>query len=140
MRQLFKKIAAIFMSFVVVFSTMSFTISEHYCGGDLVNIAVFFEVDSCEMEMEMKMSSTSDDCNLEQEDCCNDVVKIVEGQSELRMDISNLSFNQQVFVASFVYSYVNLFEGLDKNIVPFKNYSPPLLVTDIQVLDQVFLI
>ena len=138
MKQFSQKIASVLMAFVVVFSTMSFTISEHYCGGDLVSTTVFFEVDSCEMEM--KTPSTSEDCNFKQEDCCNDVVKIVEGQSELRMDISNLSFNHQVFVASFVYSYVNLFEGLDKNIVPFKNYSPPLLVTNIQVLDQVFLI
>ena len=58
----------------------------------------------------------------------------------LKTDLSNLTFQQQVFVTAFSYSYVNLFEGLDENIVPFKNYAPPLIVTDIQVLDQVFLI
>ncbi len=128
------------MAFVVVFSTMSFNISQHYCGGDLINTAIFFEVDSCEMDMEMNMPSSSEDCNLEQEDCCNDVVKIIEGQSELKTNLSNLNFEQQVFISSFVYSYINLFEGLEENIIPFKNYSPPLIVTDIQVLDQVFLI
>jgi len=140
MNQIFKKISAILMAFVVVFSTMSFTISQHYCGGDLVNTAMFFEVDSCEMEMEMNMPSSTEDCNFEQEDCCKDVINIIEGQNELNQQFINLNFDQQVFITSLVYSYVNLFEGLDKNIVPFKNYSPPLIVTDIQVLDQVFLI
>lgn len=142
MSQIFKKIAAILMSFVVFFSTMSFTISEHYCGGDLVNTAIFFEADSCEMEMEMEMNmtSSSEDCNLEQEDCCKDIVKIIEGQNEIQQQFVNLNIDQQVFISSFVYSYINLFRGFDKNIVPFKNYSPPLIVTDIQVLDQVFLI
>jgi len=140
MKQIFNKILAILMSFVVLFSTMSFTISEHYCGGDLVNTAMFFEADSCEMEMEMDMSSSTEDCNFEKEDCCKDINKIVEGQNELNIQVVNLDFEQQSFIASFIYSYINLFEGLDKNVVPFKNYSPPLIVKDIQVLDQVFLI
>jgi hypothetical protein len=119
---------------------MSFTISEHYCGDYLVDSAVFSKAESCEMEMEMDMSSSTEDCNFEKEDCCKDINKIVEGQNELNIQVVNLDFEQQSFIASFIYSYINLFEGLDKNVVPFKNYSPPLIVTDIQVLDQVFLI
>jgi len=138
MKDLFKKISAILMAFVVLFSTMSFTISEHYCGDDLVDSAIFSKAESCGMEMELP--STTKDCSVQKKNCCNDVIKIVEGQNELKPQFINLDFDQQVFVASFVYSYINLFEGLDKNVVPFKNYSPPLIVTDIQVLDQVFLI
>jgi len=140
MKDFLKKISAILMSFVVLFSTMSFTVSEHYCGSDLVNRAIFSTAESCEMEMEMNMSPSSEDCNFDEEDCCNDVIKLVEGQNELKPQFINLDFDQQVFIASFVYSYINLFEGLDTNVVPFKNYSPPLIVTDIQVLDQVFII
>ena len=126
------------MTFVVVFSTMSFTISEHYCGDHLVDSALFSKAESCGMEMQ-KPSPTKD-CSLKKDNCCSDIIKQIEGQGELKIDFTSLNFEQQVFVASFVYSYINLFEGLDKNVVPFKNYSPPLIVTDIQVLDQVFLI
>lgn len=138
MRQLFKKISAILMVFVVVFSTMSFTISEHYCGHHLVDSGLFSKAESCGMEM--KKPTSTKDCSVKKDNCCSDVVKQFEGQNELKTDTSNLNFEQEIFIASFIYSYINLFEGLDKNIVPFKNYSPPLLVTDIQVLDQVFLV
>ena len=138
MNEIFKKIAAILMAFVVCFSTMSFSISEHYCGDHLVDSALFSKAESCGMELQKK--SPTNECSVDKEDCCSDVVKQIEGQTNLKTDLSNLTFQQQVFVTAFSYSYVNLFEGLDKNIVPFKYYSPPLIVTDLQVLDQVFLI
>jgi len=138
MKQLFKKISAIFMAFVVIFSTMSFTFSEHYCGEHMVDWALFSKAESCGMEMQKP--TPTEDCNIKKDNCCSDVVIQIEGQSELKTDLSRFDFNQHIFVASFVYSYVNLFEGLDENIVPFKYYSPPLLVRDIQVLDEVFII
>jgi len=138
MKQFFNKIIATFMAFVVLFSTMSFTISEHYCGDYLVDSALFSKAESCGMEMEVSLSV--DECSIEKDNCCSDVLKQIEGQNELKTDLSNLNFEQQLFVASFIYSYVNLFEGLEENIIPFKYYSPPLLIKDIQVLDEVFLI
>ena len=138
MKQFFNKIIATFMAFVVTFSTMSFTISEHYCGDYLVDSAVFSKAESCGMEMEVSLSV--DECSIEKDNCCSDVLKQIEGQNELKTDLSNLNFEQQLFVASFIYSYVNLFEGLEENIIPFKYYTPPLLIKDIQILDEVFLI
>lgn len=138
MKQFFRKITAIFMAFVVLVSTMSFSISEHYCGDYLVDSALFSKAESCGMEM--KNPSPTNDCSIQKDNCCSDIVKQIEGQNELKTDFFSSNFEQQIFIASFVYSYVSLFEGLDKNIVPFKNYSPPLLVKDIQILDEVFLI
>lgn len=138
MKQLITKITAILMTFVVLFSTMSFTISEHYCGDHLVDSALFSKAESCGMEMQNPLSP--EDCNIVKSNCCSDVIKQIEGQNELKSDFSILNFEQQVFLASFVYTSINLFEGLSINVVPFKYYSPPLLVKDIQILDEVFLI
>lgn len=138
MKQLFRKISAIVMSLVVLLSTMSFTVSEHYCGHKLVDSALFSKAESCGMELQKPASSK--DCELKKIDCCKDELKQFTGQNELNTSFSSLNFEQQVFVASFTYAYLNLFEGLKENIIPFKYYTPPLLVTDILVLDQVFLI
>ncbi|REE80748.1 hypothetical protein BX611_2401 [Lutibacter oceani] len=138
MRQFFTKITAVLMAFVVLFSTMSFTISEHFCGDYLVDSALFSKAESCGMEMQ-KPSPTKD-CSINKDNCCSDILKQFEGQSELKTDVFKLNFEQQVFITSFVCSYINLFEGLEENIIPFKDYSPPFIVKDIQTLDEIFLI
>lgn len=120
------------MALLVLFSTVSFTVEKHYCGDVLVDVSVFSEVEKCGMEaveMAAKMN------------CCKDTVDVIEGQDELSVKTFNdLDFENQVFLASFTYTYLNLFEGLSENIVPFKHYPPPNLVEDIQVLNQVFIV
>ena len=137
MKQLLRKTSAIIMAFVVLLSTMSFTVSEHYCGSELVAFALFSKAESCGMDMQEPTSTNGYDLN--KSNCCKDNIKQFKGQNELNSDFSTLNFDQQVFLA-FTYSYLKLFEGLAENIIPFKYYTPPLLVTDILVLDQTFII
>ena len=120
------------MALLVLFSTVSFTVEKHFCGDTLVDIAIFTDSDKCAMEaQEILMKKT----------CCKDEVDVVKGQDELKTSaFEDLGFQQQQFIATFTYSYLNLFESLDKQIIPHKDYSPPNLITNIQVLDQVFII
>lgn len=118
------------MAFLVMFSTMSFTVDKHFCGSYLVDQAVFSKAKTCGMQM---TSEAEDHC------CSNEKVH-VEGQDELKISFDSLDLDQQVFITAFTYYYFDLFESLPKQIIPFKDYSPPLLVTDIQLEDQVFLI
>jgi hypothetical protein len=138
MKEFCKKIAAILMAFVVVTSTMSFSFSEHFCGDHLVDIGIFSKAESCGMELQKP--SPNKDCSIEKKNCCNDVLKQFEGQNELKTNTSSLTFKQQVFVATFIISYNNLFDSLEKNKNPFKDYSPPFIVKDIHTLDEVYLI
>ena len=121
---------SILLSFLVLFSTVSFTVEKHFCGDTLVDVSIFSEVEKCGMEaIEM----------LQKKSCCKDEVDIVKGQDELKFStFEDLDFSSQQFLASFTYTYIILFESLDRQIVPHKDYSPPNLVADIQVLDQVF--
>lgn len=138
MKQLLRKISAIVMAFVVLLSTMSFTVSEHYCGHQLVDIGLFSKAESCGMELQKPASSN--DCELKKSDCCKDEVKQFTGQNELNTSFSTLNFEQQIIVASFAYAYLNLFEGSDLNTAPYEHYTPPLVDKEITVLYQVFLI
>jgi len=45
-----------------------------------------------------------------------------------------------LFVVALVQSYIYLFESNEAKIKSFKDYSPPPLIRDVQVLDQTFLI
>jgi hypothetical protein len=132
MKEIRNKIGAFLMALVVLFSTMSFTVSQHFCGGDLMDSAVFSKAHSCSMEK-------SNSCEIEK-DCCENLIKQIEGNKFVNTTVEQLNTPQKIFLASFVYSYINLFEGLKQNVIPFKNYTPPLLVSNLQVTNQVFLI
>lgn len=130
------KTFSVLIAFLVLFSTMSFTVEKHFCGDNLIDVAIFTKVDNCGMDMESVAAS-----NLEKKHCCKDEIEVVKGQDELnKTSFEDLQFDQQLFLSTFVYSYINLFEGLPEQVIPHKDYSPPNLVADIQVLDQVFII
>jgi len=136
MKHSFNKIASFLMAFVVLFSTMSFTVDMHYCGGELVDTAVFSEATSCGMEMQ----NESSECSIVKNECCADVHLTKESQESEKYSLDNLTFNQQLIAVTFIYSYIDLFEGLEENVIPYQDYSPPLVVKDIQLLDESFLI
>ncbi|WP_108869212.1 HYC_CC_PP family protein [Aquimarina aquimarini] len=138
MKEIIQKISAVCMTLVVLFSTMSFTIDMHYCGTTLVDIALYKEAKTCGMKQQVSDKST---CSiLLKKSCCSDKQLTIDGQDELQNSFDSLTFEQQVFISSFYYSFIDLFEGLEANIVPFKEHSPPFLVKDIHILNETFLI
>jgi len=136
LKQVFHKLFTVIMAVLVLFSTVSFTVEKHFCGDVLIDSAVFSEAQKCKMEaFEIEQSKIT------KKHCCKDVYEVFEGQDQLKQSqLEDLTFEQQVFVVSYLYSYINSLEELPKLIVPHKDYSPPNLIQDIQVLDEVFLI
>ncbi|TPN83467.1 HYC_CC_PP family protein [Aquimarina algicola] len=134
-----RKIGSLLLALMVLTSTMSFTVNMHYCGDTLVDTVLFKEAKRCGMEVQ-KPNPSSNACKITQKSCCSDQTLIIEGQNELKVTFHDLSFEQQLFISSYIYSYINLFEGLEQNIIPFQDYPPPLLTRDILILDQTFLI
>jgi hypothetical protein len=125
------------MAFVVLFSTMSFTVDMHFCGDTLVETALFHKAKGCGMEME---KPSTEGCAITKKNCCNDEQLVVDGQDELQLSVDKISFEQQVFIASFVYTYINLFEGFDNKVSSFERYKPPLVIREIYKIDETYLI
>ena len=137
MKRVFHRMTALVMAFVVMFSTMSFTISMHYCGDTLVETAVFQKAEGCGMDMD---NTVSDTCSITKKNCCDDKQLLIEGQDELQLSSEDVSLEQQLFVTLLVNTINNLFEGVGDYEIPLDDYSPPLVERDIQVLYQVYLI
>ena len=137
MKSMLRKILSFALAFVVLFSTMSFTISKHYCGGTLVDTAIFKKVKSCGMEMQ---NPSSEGCSVTKMNCCDDEQLAFEGQDELQLQVDKISFEQQVFIASFIHTYINLFEGLKNDVSTYEEYKPPLVVRQIYKIDETYLI
>lgn len=132
MKKLLQKSGSLLIALLVLFSTVSFTIDKHFCGEILVDQAVFSEAQTCSMHGEMPASS--------EEDCCDEEKVLIEGQKDLKISFNDLDLPQQVFLASLTYSYWELFEEVPQQSIPFSKYSPPLLIKDLQVFHETFLI
>lgn len=128
---------ALTMALVVLLSTLSFTVNMHYCGDVLVETAMLKKAKGCGMDME---KPSAESCSIAKKNCCDDKQLLVEGQDELQLSADKISFEQQVFVASFFYTYINLFEAFDTENVAFQDYSPPIVVKQIFKLDETYLI
>jgi hypothetical protein len=137
MKQILHKTTSILMALVVLFTTTSFTVDMHYCGDTLVDTAIFYKVKTCGMEMK---KPSAKGCSITKKECCSDKQFVVDGQNELQLSAGKISFEKHVFIASFVYSYVTLFEGFDKEITTFQEYKPPLVKRELYKIDETYLI
>ncbi|WP_036154704.1 HYC_CC_PP family protein [Maribacter forsetii] len=137
MKKLVHKFVSVLMAAVVLLTTMSFSVDMHYCGDMLVDFSIVDQVKSCGME---KVKTDCDNLDITQKSCCTDTQLIVEGTDNMKVSFDQLSFDQQILIASFTYSYLNLFKGINSTKISFKDYAPPFVKQDVQVLHQSFLI
>jgi len=138
MKNNFHRILSVCMALGVLFTTTSFTVDMHFCGKALVDFSLVQNVQTCGMEKEQ--SKKSCEKGFSKKSCCSDKQIAVDGHDDLKSSFNKFSFEQQTFVATFYYTYINLFEGLDENVIPFKNYLPPFLIRDVQKLHETYLI
>ena len=137
MKKISHKILATVMAFVVLFSTMSFTIDMHFCGDTLVAVSMFQKATGCGMEME---KPAAEGCAIVKSNCCKDKQMIIDGQDEMQLSITTISFEQQVFITSFIYTYVQLFESSDTSVSSHQAYNKPLVSRRLYKLAEKYLI
>ena len=138
MKKVFHKIASVCLALFVLLSTVSFTVDSHYCGDILVDSSLFGLVETCGMEVQQ--NTLSSECNISKKDCCIDEQVTIQGQDALKTIFDKLERDQQLFVAAFVHANMLLFVEPQADFNSHKEYTPPPLVRDVQVLDQTFLI
>ena len=133
------KTFSVVLSLLVLLSTLSLTIEKHFCGDVLIDVAIFSESEKCEDDI-----AISDDLNESKtiiNDCCKDEIDVIEGLSEIIItSFEDFEVIQQHVLIAYSYSYLNLFEDVSNQVIPHKDYVSPLLIKDIQVLDETYLI
>ena len=130
------------MAMLVFISTLSISIEKHYCGDNLVDVAIFTDVQKCDMEASDEGIEVSDQGSiLMAASCCKDVIDLYEGQDELSLEKTKvLNTDQKVLIMSFAYVFSGSIDLESQNNTPFIHDTPPKPVRDIQVLNEVFLI
>ena len=86
------------------------------------------------------MDMNGDKATTFEKSCCDDETFTLQGQEDLKISFFDLDLEQQVFLVSYVYSYLNTFQEIDVTSVSYLGHPPPLLNKDYQVLYETFLI
>jgi hypothetical protein len=137
MKKIPLKIASILMAFVVVFTTLSFTVDMHFCGNTLVETAVFQKVKGCGMELQ---KPSKDDCVVKSNNCCNDKQLTIDGQQELQISFSAFSFEQLLYVTSILNTDKEFSQVIDKNVLLYKGYALQLVIRQLYKIAETYLI
>ncbi|MEJ1223724.1 HYC_CC_PP family protein [Sediminicola sp. 1XM1-17] len=137
MKAKIRHILSFAMAFLVLFSTLSFTVDMHFCGKQLVDFGLYKSAKTCGMAT---MNTTMGDQMDMDMGCCSDFNLVQQGQDDWKINLENISFGNHYFIATFISNYIELFQELNKIAPPNAEYPPPLLVQDVIILDQQFLI
>jgi len=137
MKKITLKILAMLMAFMVVFTTLSFTVDMHYCGDTLVDTAIFNKVKSCGMELQ---KSSSELCVIKKNNCCSDKQLIIDGQEELQMSFSSLSLEEPLSIKLIPNSIIVIDELLNENVPFYLVYYSRLVIRQLYKLDETYLI
>lgn len=134
MKSIFIKITSVSIAFLVLLSTFSFTVEKHFCGEFLMDVSFTGNLEVCS-------SDIAPDASIKLKKCCKDEIDKIEGQDELQQKIvDKISFQKKQFLTAFFISYTYLFTETTSENIFYKDFSPPDISLDYQVLYQTFLI
>ena len=135
-KQLLHKGLAISLTVLVIFSTLSFSVEKHYCGVNLVDVAISFGGQIVQKDcFGNKLPAFT------KSSCCKDVIEFIEGQEVIQNNnIKDFEITNYHFFAAFVCAYNDRFESLPRHAVFHDDYAPPKLVVNRTIEHQVFLI
>ena len=124
------------MALLILLSTFSWSVDKHLCMGRVMDVAFFHSAESCGMEEAMTLMQKDDADN----HCCDDESFTIEGQDHLKLTWEQLDVDTQYFLVAFTQSYLELILIPSGEVIPETDYPPPVLVRDLNVLHEVFLI
>lgn len=137
MNVIVRKISTTLLSFIVLFSSMSFAIDEHYCGTNLMDVSYFGDADNCGSEEVPVNSSTY---SVKQNNCCKDEITLLESSIFNKEKFINLQHVDAEALFLKANSYLGAYKDIAIEIEYYTDFSPPDIAQDFQVLHQVFLI
>lgn len=127
-----RKISAIIMAMFILLTTVGFALHSHHCNIKKETITSVAHARDC--------CGTSDQKACPK-DCCQDETLYIQIDVETSLPASAHEFTPEQIVAVLLHCILNtLFCQEEKVSAKYLNYRPPLLLQDIPVLVQSFLI
>jgi hypothetical protein len=78
LKSILTKILIFFSTTLVLFSSVSFTVEKHLCGGSVYSESFFGNPEKCGMEAECCMAK-NDNTSFSKKTCCKDEIQLING-------------------------------------------------------------
>ncbi len=137
-----------FLAMAIFVSSISCAIDFHYCQGQLKSFNLFGKAKNCH-EIAAKKASCPHHAKVKSEslacsrdkDCCTNKTVVLDSDVDLQIVDSNvLKLNNQFFVAVPDRASFRVFLESDQEVIPHARYKPPLILKDISILYDTFLL
>lgn len=132
-----KQVISFILSFVILFTSMGFTLSSHYCGGKKVKTVLNLG----KSDISCGMKNMTKECGNHKQfkkKCCQNEFQEIQIEDDYIPQIADYNLDTK-FAALFLFITSNIF-NVETEENTFNNHSPPLLVRNIPILIQSFLI
>lgn len=140
------------MALLVLLSATGFSVDVHYCQGQIKSFSLIGKAQSCHEKAAKKhCKSNKKSCHAApsqtiekkacQKNCCSDKKVEIENNDEAKpIPTTEISPVNAQFITAFVQVFLLEYTDLNKRIIPYLHYIPPLLSKNIPVLIQSFLL
>lgn len=137
-----RKIIAISLALLMLFSNMGFAIGTHYCGGMAVESELMhghepLDCGMTDMDEQPCPSELTHEHQLAKTPCCENEYQSLDVDGDYEPTVVQPSLNL-AFVAAFAVSFLEIAFPTKISTSRYADYSPPLIDQDIAVLYQVF--
>ncbi|MDT8416696.1 MAG: hypothetical protein RQ864_02705 [Lutibacter sp.] len=130
-------IAVFLLAALVLFSSVSFTVEKHLCGGQVFSESFFGNAEKCGMDDGL-CKADNNNLSVSKKSCCEDEIQFINGSIFKKEPTVKLNNKQQQDLAVFVLIEPVLFSQKENKSIHFKNYFPPPNTHNFNILYQVF--
>lgn len=141
---------ALSLAFLMFTTSVGFAVDMHYCQGQLKSVSFLGKAKTCHDIVDAapmkncphhkKMMKKNNNCSADKKDCCDN--KTMHFQSDQDQAVQTLDFTNK-HVQQFIVAYVTAFFNnhlFETDSPSFNDYKPPIVLMDIPVLGQSFLL
>ena len=135
------KTGVFFLALLLLFSSTSFSVSKHFCGGEVVSISYYLAAEGCGIEPQKDMCPADlQISHVSKTSCCSEETKVLQGSDFLEKTTKITPSKLGQFFAVFPCTELSALLAATVNSYQASVYKPPPLFTERIVLYESFLI
>lgn len=128
------------LSVLILFSTTGIRISQHWCGGDLINFTIWGDAEPCAHYQNDNTPSCPLHANMNRKNCCSQMeLNIHGGDEDFQIESAPIVRTTYVLIQKLWEPVARLTSRI-LSVEHFRNHSPPVLSEPIFIRVQSLLI